>query len=440
MEMRSRWFTVLNMSLIVALLTMTFVYIGESHNANATDDPLVPDIVDEWADDGSQEEIVLKIWSHKDFIGNEITHFLADNPHVRVEFTSFQNETRIVERYLNALADGTAPDILALSQAMLGSFNSVDLIADLQQSHLNLDQYRARMGEYLWDIHQSLDGESTIALPFEAYPYALFYREDILRANGYPHEPEELATYIKQPERWVKLVEDFHEKGMKVFQWETDLLNLINSGQFFFNRDIEYQRSSDHHRQVADVSLQVKDYAANMTIWNPNGQELLRNEQMIMVMLPAFGSSVLSGWLPEQAGKWRMTNLPLGIESIDLNSSLSFAITAQSQHKATAAKLLGYLMDTSTVINWFQTEPLNPFLGYQDSGDLSLEILKGHTPNTVPTPLDARLFDMWFASTDESLGYDIPAEQSIEAAEQDIMDATSVAQEQLQLYLQGSPQ
>ncbi|MCM3633433.1 ABC transporter substrate-binding protein [Paenibacillus camelliae] len=422
-----------NLLLGFMLLLSTYIYVSYA-KSNESGEVHLQD--EEWVTENAEQEVVLTIWSPKPILDYEIQSFQEANPNIRIQFTSLQGEPRLSERYLNALAEGTAPDIMLLPQAMLGSINSVDLIADLSQSHLPLDRYRKMMGEHLWDIHQSLDGEHTIALPFEAYPYVFYYRYDILEEKGYPADPDALAAYLREPKHLLQLVSDLQQDKQWLLQWENDLITLLNYGQFFFNRDIEYERDSDQYMQVIDTTLKLIDHAANISVWSTNGQEMLRNNELVAVYMQSFGENSIEEWAPDQAGKWRVTRLPLGIEAVDVNTSLSIAITEHSKHKAEAEKFLEHVMNTSTVFNWMETAPANEFLGGQDSGSLYLDILRGNRSSAVPTPLDSRLFEVWYSSVEQSRQSQYTTEDTLNAATQDVMDITSVAQEQLQLYIQ----
>lgn len=438
--MKSKLYFILNISLGLMLLLSAFIYAGNAQSNKTTE--RIPHAV-KWEteeDKQDEQEVILTIWSPKSMLDYEIESFQEANPHIRVQFTSFQEEPRLAERYLNALAEGSAPDIMVLPQAMLGSFNSVDLIADLSQSHLDLTRYRESMGEYLWEIHQSLDGKRTIALPFEAFPFVLYYREDILKEKGYPVEPEQLAEFLREPDHLLKLAADLKQNNQWLFQWDSDLMTIVNNGQFLFDRDIEYQRESELYKHVIDTTLSFKDYAANISIWSPNGQEMLRNDQLVTVLMPSYGEELIADWAPNQAGKWRVTHLPLGMDAVDLHSSVSLAVSEHSKHKAEAEKFLEYVMNISTVFNWYESSPANSFLGEQNSGDLYLDVLRGNSSNAIPTPLDTRLFDVWYTSVEQSRRSQYSARDTLHAATLDIMDITSVAQEQLRQYLQRSPQ
>lgn len=429
----------LNILLILILLVSTFTYVNNNAQRNeAAEITVVSE--NEWTAGESKQDVTLTIWSYKPSLENELESFQAAYPHIKVEFTNLQEEQRISERYLNALAEGTAPDILALTHAMLGSINSVDLIADLAQSNLDLEAYRETMGEYLWNIHQSLDGQRTIALPYEAHPFVLYYRHDILEKNGYPAEPEELGMFLEDPDNWLKLANDLRQKDQWIHQWQNDLLDVVVDGQFIFNRDIEYQRSSEFYQKLIDTTLKFKDLKADVSIWHMNGKEMLQNSQLVMVLLPSYGEFHMANWVPDQAGKWRATRLPLGIEAIANGSSLSLAVTAQSKNKASVEKLIEHLMNTSSVFNWNKSAPLNPFLGNQDSGDLYLELLREYSSNTMPTPLDANISDVWISSMRNSIHHNSSVDQALDDAFQDIMDITSISREQLQQFLQESPQ
>jgi multiple sugar transport system substrate-binding protein len=59
-----------------------------------------------------------------------------------------------------------------------------------------------------------------------------------------------------------------------------------------------------------------------------------------MFHMPTYGANHLENWVPEQAGKWRMTQLPLGLSGIDREGSIVALMSEKSYHQRTAFKLL----------------------------------------------------------------------------------------------------
>ncbi|MCZ8521335.1 MULTISPECIES: ABC transporter substrate-binding protein [Paenibacillus] len=389
----------------------------------------------EWtAAEDARGPVKLKIWMPDPMLETEIRDFQSSNPNIDIEVVSLAGSTRITERYREALASGSAPDLLVLTHGMLGSFNGIEELADLSDSPLPLAEYREQMGEYLWNIHRSLDSKRLIAVPFQTHPNVLFYRADLFERAGFPSEPDQLAAFLEEPDHVVNLVSSLSENGISTIQWNHDFITVLSTGNYMFSPSFEFQRMSAMYRNAASVSFRTKAYIANTSIWLPEGHAMLKEGRLAAVMMPDWGENQLAEWLPEQAGLWRVTRLPLGGSSIDLVSSNSIAVTAQSRNKAAAAKFLDYLRRYSGSLNWDNSTSPSPFLGGQLSKQLYLKLTLSQPVTTIPTPLDPKAFDRWRTSMEMAIDQNIPPEEMLESAKNDVLDVLAVPLEQLREF------
>ncbi|MFC0211241.1 ABC transporter substrate-binding protein [Paenibacillus chartarius] len=377
----------------------------------------------------------LAIWTIGGSLQYEVDTFQKSHPHVHIEVKNWDNELRLKELYLNALAEGTAPDIMMIPYPMLGAFSSSDKLADLTASPMNVPDMRQRMGEYLWNAHLSLDGKRLVALPFEAFPQVLYYRQDILKDAGFPYTPDNLASFLKEPANWNQLSKTLAERKIWLTQFDNDLIYMAHIGQFMYNRNLDYERSSDIFKKAYAASLMSKMNTANVSIWTSNGLELLKQGKLAMAIFPAWGEDVLSGWLPEQAGLWSAAPLPFGATGISQESSKSIAITAQSKNKAVAAEFLQYVFNESGTLRWYKDRQPSEFLGGQNAGELYLRLILDQPVQSVPTPLDDKAFQVWKSSIELSLSKNISPDEALKSVEADLTDVLSVSQQKLKHYL-----
>lgn len=423
--------------LLALLFVSVFIFVEQSQSTSVkTQSADITSEIPSNINNADSSEVVLRIWTNTAMLDYETKQFEAKNPNVKIIMETIENELQIEEKYYNALAGGTAPDLIVMPHRMLGAFNSIDKLADLSAPPFNLsNEYREEIGEYLWDIHQSVDGKRMIAMPYDYYPIVLYYRADLIEEAGFPSEPKELATYLTETENWMSLAKAMNQKGIAISQWEHDMITALNDSQFIFNRDMDYQRSTDVYKKAIDVMVQSKNLSANVTIWSENGLEMLKNGKLAMVIMPIYGEDILNEWLPEQAGKWRVTGLPLGASGIDLNSSKSIAVTMQSKHKDIVAKLLQDIRDTSGSMNWLKGRAASPFLRYQDSGTLYLKLIREQPVSTIPTPLDEKAVSIWKSAVDTVMFKGITAEESLGIAHQQIMDVVDIPKRQILDYI-----
>lgn len=378
----------------------------------------------------------LTIWApHANMLTWEMESFKAQRPNVSIDIVSWEGEHKLTERYLDALAADMAPDIMIFSHRMLGSLNSTDKLADLSQSTIPLQAFRSEMGEYLWSIHHSIEGKRMISIPFEVHPQVLYYRADLVKQAGFPEEPEELAELLEKPVNWTKLAEQLKKDKRWTLQWPQDLISTLNTGTFIFNRSLDYQRSSPFYERALTTSLLSKDYAANVSIYSPVGQQFIREGKLAMFMMPDWGESHLKEWAPEQAGLWRATRLPLNGYGIDIDSSKSIGITKQSKDKALAADFLTYVMANSGSYHWFKNTGPSPYLGQQHAAKLFWRVVQDQPADTLPTPLDQKAFQIWNATVDAAFIRDEQPGRALKDVKGNIMDALGVPQQQLKEYL-----
>ncbi|WP_276352367.1 ABC transporter substrate-binding protein [Cohnella caldifontis] len=381
------------------------------------------------------EKTELTIWSSLPLSEYDISQYEAANPGIEVELNVMDNETQLVERSLDNLADGTAPDILVLSHRMLGTFNTIEKLADLSSPPFSIaENLRNDVGDYVWNIHHSLDGRRLIAVPYEIHPNVLYYRADLLQEAGFPTDPNELAEYLEAPGNWLKLTKEMSRRGVATTEWTNDAVRTIGGGQFLFDRKLNFMRSNDKYKQAIEAAAVSKPSSANVTIWNSNGQDQLKQGKLGMVMLPDWGEGTLAGWLPEQSGKWRATALPFGARAIDYGSSRSFAVSLQSRHKEAAAKFLNGILHSSGSMNWLRASKESVFLGGQDSAALYQRLIREQPAEAVPTPLDDTAFEIWSTTLEYAINKGMSAEDTLDAVQRQISDRLTVKQRQLVDY------
>lgn len=386
------------------------------------------------------EAATLTIWSPAPVLAYEIRQFEIKYPGITVEFVNMQDEPRLTDRYLDALAEGSGPDMLILPLSAMGAFNTIDLLADLDEAGVNTEKYRDRMGEYIWDIHHKLGSDKMFAMPFEVYPLVLYYRHDIMQDNGLPDDPGQLADFLADADRWVEIARQLAGKGIYIQQWQDELLGSMHQGEFMFDHSLGYARHDDRYRTMTDLAIRTRPYSASVSLWNENGRQMLRDGKIAMFVMPAWAEDHLASWVPEQRGLWRATRLPAGLAGIHLETSKSIVINGASPNVDWAAAFVTFVMDSSTVYNWFEWQRPSPAIGDQNSKQLYLSMIREYDSDTVPTPLDDRVFSHWRLAIMSALYNNLSTADAMAAAEQAVTDLASVSLDLLKQYLMLSEQ
>jgi multiple sugar transport system substrate-binding protein len=112
-----------------------------------------------------------------------------------------------------------------------------------------------------------------------------------------------------------------------------------------------------------------------------------------MIYVNKWGENYLKGIVPEQAGKWRATRLPLNIYGFQSSSYAS--IVSSSKQKTQAWEILkGYMLNDYNYIS-SQRDRKSEFLGGQNSMKLYEELIN-KIPLRYPTLLDDRDYSIFF--------------------------------------------
>ncbi|GEM02170.1 multiple sugar transport system substrate-binding protein [Halolactibacillus halophilus] len=285
------------------------------------------------------EDNKLIIWTTSDLFEGAMDHFFKYETDLELEL-EIVDPAEVVDRYYEALTYRRPPDLFFVSDEYVGLFSEVDGFVDFNHYITNGSIYED-LPSPLNDRYINLEGQR-YGVPITYFPYVTYYRHDILESRGFPSEPEDLGNYIKTGANYHKLARTFFDEGIYVFESNQALLQLGLRTSYPFDDDYTYQFDRGAFRQLTDtVSLMYQDgMRPEVSIWSNYGQNLLREDKLVMFHMPTYGASHLEDWVPEQAGKWRMTSLPLGLSGIDREGSMVALMSEKSHHQRTAFKLL----------------------------------------------------------------------------------------------------
>lgn len=318
--------------------------------------------------------------------------FEKSHPGKTIEFQTIEGNA--AEKYLSAIASGTAPDALLLFSDTMGQFNFIEGLENLLQAPYNANNDLHKFADHQLSWTMTFDDKKLLALPLYHSPSVLYYRTDILEQYGFPTDPEELGNFMEDPEKWFGMVKELKKNNKWVFQWSNDTINMVSSGQGFFDKDLNFVRNTDKYEIALDLTRRIKNegLAISKTIWDAGGQEAIKNGEIVMVQFGCWGEYLLNQWAPETKGKWKVTRLPLGVYST--NGSPALAITSQSKNKELAWEFVKLVVQREREDYESKLNVQSDFLGGQYSNKL-YEKLREKTPLVFATPMDAKLFGWW---------------------------------------------
>ncbi|MGM0522952.1 MAG: ABC transporter substrate-binding protein [Bacillota bacterium] len=285
------------------------------------------------------EDDKLIIWTTIDLFEGAMDYFFEYETDLELELQVI-DPAEVVDRYYEALTYRRPPDLFFVSDEYVGLFSEIDGFVDFNDLITERSIYKD-LPSPLIDRYINLEKER-YAVPISYFPYVTYYRHDLLESKGFPSEPEALGAYIETEANYHKMARTFFDEGTYIFESNQALLQLGLRTSYPFDADYTYRFDTGAFKQVTDtVSLFYEaDIRPEVSIWSSYGQNLLRQDELIMFHMPTYGVSHLKDWVPEQAGKWRMTSLPLGLSGIDREGSIVALMSEKSHHQRTAFKLL----------------------------------------------------------------------------------------------------
>ncbi|NLL06238.1 MAG: extracellular solute-binding protein [Clostridiaceae bacterium] len=370
--------------------------------------------------DTSETQKILEIefwtWSPMDEI---ISKFEAENPDIRVK-TKLFNYFELKDQYIKALTTSSGPDVLMFYSDLFALFTADGFLQDLLIEPFNASKYKEDFPK--WEGGLSLDNKQLLSLTYSAAPQITLYREDVMKANGFPYEPEEFAKFIENPGNILQIARKLKQEDQYIFQWPFDLPNIVGLSVGSFDKDLNYIRQGELFNTALDISK--VSFSNNMilygNLWTDRGKEAIKNNKLVMILeANAYSINELERLVPEQNGLWKITKPALGVTAWQFDSRV--AINAQSNNKEQAWRFMeylvthkyGYMNDIHSIPEYIparksiqEGEVLDAYLGNQDISKIFYELAENMAPVKL-TPMDEEansIFSqgIWKASEQDS--------------------------------------
>ncbi|PTA69670.1 extracellular solute-binding protein [Deinococcus arcticus] len=331
-------------------------------------------------------KVTLEVWSWVPGLDKTVQAFEKAYPNIDVKVTNLGGGPQTYTKLLTTLKAGTgAPDVAQIEYGFLPAFVDTGGLTDL--STLGANNYRKYFVPWTWG-QVSPDGKAVFAIPQDTGPFAMVYRDDLLKKYG-----------VQVPRTWAeyeKAAATVHAKsGGKVKMgnfyatfapWFMAL--AWADGAQFFKRDgdrwvqtlnnptakkvLNYWYGMIKKGHVGTLNAFTSDY------WNAAGAG-----QVVSNMEAAWGPGGYAGSLKNKsAGQWRAANLPQWTAGSTVRSGnwggSSNVVTAQSKNKEAAMLFSLWLnLSQSAITNNWTNGGLFPA---SDAG-LDLAVLKDKTKN-----------------------------------------------------------
>ncbi|SHK25013.1 multiple sugar transport system substrate-binding protein [Clostridium cavendishii DSM 21758] len=380
-----------------------------------------------------EKTTTLKLWTHYGGWERSINEFKKDHPDINIEVETFKFDD-YVKKYLKALSTGEVPDLMVIDSTSWGNFNSIYGLEDLKKEQYGIAKYENDFDKELWNLGHRFDSKELIGIPFATAPLVLYYRADIMSKYGFPSEPEELGKYIENPENWFKIARTLKKDNIYISEKVTDPMKMAISQYGYYDNNLNFLGNISEFKELLNISKKMKQESlvSYLDLWKEEGVQALKEGKLAMIStFGSWGSGQIENWVPEQAGKWRVTRLPFNIYGWNNSSILS--MPTGSKHKEAAAKFIefycfkfkqndlvgsvpGYIPSRN---NLKRLEYSNKFLGGQKEQKF-YEYLMSKTNEHIVTPLDEKTLGIWEKDINDGIADNKGADAIMDSIRSDI--------------------
>ncbi|WP_018142748.1 ABC transporter substrate-binding protein [Alloscardovia criceti] len=303
------------------------------------------------AGDANNAELVFWGWDSGNTMKDLIADFEKANPGITVKFNNTGTASETQTALTNAIAAGKgAPDVVMLEDptvtqfavtgdlANLGDMGASDLANDFAAGPWNKLQY---------------DGK-TYALPIDSGPEVFFYNKAVFDKAGVDGDS-------------IKTWDDYYEAAKKIRAIGAYITNNSGSSMEYqpftaqawqaganpwkvdgenitidMTNDAGMQRYIEFQQKLIDEDL-IDTKIAN---WSDDWNRSLNDGTLASLTIGAWMPVNLMNGAPDQAGNWRVAQLPQWEEGEEVSAEdggSALAIVNQSQQQAAAYKFVEYL-------------------------------------------------------------------------------------------------
>jgi multiple sugar transport system substrate-binding protein len=353
-----------------------------------------------------------------------------------------------------ALAAGEGlPDISMIEINDIDRFVMQGGLVNLLQEPYNAGEYEDDFVAYKWDQAMTPDGR-LLAFPWDIGPASLFYRRDVFENAGLPSDPESVGEMLSTWEGFIETGQQVADPANNVF-WmgnASQIPYIYYAHKNFFDEDYNVAINNPETEQLLEYAKQVRYLGldAQSTFWTEEWYSMLANGQIATTISGSWFGGFLKSWIdPEGACNWGVAPIP---EDPQQNWGGSFlAIPDKSENKEAAWAFIEYVMGNVEpqnaifeAVDYFPAlipaydDPLynepDPFFCDQATRVLWAEIAQ--SPGLIfTTPMDSAAEGAFNAEVAKMLNEDLDPQETLDAAEQAILEQTAQDREFLMRLL-----
>lgn len=331
-------------------------------------------------------KVTLEVWSWVPGLDKTVQAFEKAYPNIKVRVTNLGGGPQTYTKLRTALQAGSgAPDVAQIEYGFLPAFIDLGGLEDLSKYGAN--NYKKYFVPWTWG-QVSPDGRAVFAIPQDTGPFAMVYREDLLKKYGVAvpktwAEYEKAADLVNQKSGGKVKFGNFYATNAPWFM----ALAWADGGQFFRREGDGWVQTLNNPsaKKVLNYWYRLMKKGSVGTLqaftadyWNAAGAG-----RVVTNMEAAWGPGGYAGSLKDKsAGLWRAANLPQWTAGGQIRSGnwggSSSAVTTQSKNKeaATLFALWLNLSQQALTNNW-----IGGGLFPASEAGLDLPVLRDKTKN-----------------------------------------------------------
>nr|WP_144926284.1 extracellular solute-binding protein [Paenibacillus bovis] len=330
-------------------------------------------------------------------------------------------------------AGSGAPDVALVEQGSFPRYGN-GVLEDLLQEPYNAGRYQSDTSEYNWERWKSVDGTQLLGMPWDVTPGVFYYREDLYEQHGLPSDPDELGEFLQDPENVLTAAQTFAANGIYMYEWRDSPAIQYGDAIGYYDSEYNWLRNDEKMADLLDFvkrGVQIGWAPQVSALFSDEGKQLV--SQGKIASFPA-GSQIardLETLFPDQAGKWRVTRMPLDLY-VGLGGS-AHVIPAQSQNKDAAWAFVEWMnrseeawkifTDNSIQPGWTSISTLpwyanheNEYLGGQKDYAF-YDTLDEHIPVRRLTPFDGQAWEIYISHVARAIDENIDSKTTLNQIE-----------------------
>jgi len=312
-------------------------------------------------DDASSSN-TLTVWVMGDSSANfeELVKPFADDSGITVDTVAIPWDA-IDQKFTTAVASGNGPDVVQIGISKLRTFAESGALLNLDES--TLADYPNLAADNFLD---GVAGDATavagnvVSVPWVSDTRVLYYRTDILGESGID----------KAPATWDELRADAKtlagrgdgQYGYYIPQWDSSLPVIMTWDQggdiVAGNGDVDFD--TPEFEKAAD--LYTGFYADGSVPTNADFDQTqgFTSGATPMLVSGPYLASAIEAAAPELEGKWAVAPIPAAEDNTSLLAGSNLGVWGSMQNKDGALKLLDFLSQPDTQLNWYNIDTQLP--------------------------------------------------------------------------------